>query len=126
MSSHNPESRSIYDLDLTSTENETRNHIVFDSNNRVAPVFCRHCDEPECVNTCMSGALTKNALTGFVEYDGSKCAGCYMCVISCEFGVLKPSDKDVTKVLKCDLCRDKGTPQCVENCPTGALTFEEV
>lgn len=126
MSSHNPDSKSIYDLDLQDNRNEARNHIALGRNKKAIPVFCRHCNEPECVNTCMSSALTKNRETGFVEYNPEKCASCYMCVISCEYGVLKPSDRNKCNILKCDMCKDKDTPQCVANCPTGALTYEEV
>lgn len=125
MSSHNSMSKDIYDLDLQDESNESRNHIAIDFNNKAIPVFCRHCEEPECVHTCMSGALTKNPDTGYVEYNSEKCASCYMCVMSCEYGVLKPSEKHKLLILKCDMCKDKGTPQCVQMCPTGALTFEE-
>ena len=33
------------------------------------PIFCRHCDQPECVMSCMSGALSKDPETGHVQYD---------------------------------------------------------
>ncbi|EDK34162.1 Conserved hypothetical protein [Clostridium kluyveri DSM 555] len=27
--------------------------------------------------------------------------------------------------VKCDLCGDRDTPRCVENCPTGAIYMEK-
>ena len=33
-------------------------------------------------------------------------------------------DQDKEKAVKCDLCR--GDPQCVKECPTGALELAEV
>ena len=28
---------------------DTRSRITIDSNGKYAPIFCRHCDRPECV-----------------------------------------------------------------------------
>ena len=69
--------------------NDARNRVVIDSEGKCAPIFCRHCDRPECVYTCMTGAMHKNPENGFVEYDQEKCASCYMCVMACPYGVLK-------------------------------------
>ena len=30
------------------------------------------------------------------------------------------------QIMKCDHCKHAGSPQCVEKCPMGAITFEEV
>lgn len=38
---------------------ETRSRITIDSNSKYSPIFCRHCDKPECVYTCMTGAMSK-------------------------------------------------------------------
>ena len=46
---------------------DTRSRITIDSNGKYAPIFCRHCDRPECVYTCMTGAMSKNKETGLVE-----------------------------------------------------------
>ena len=43
--------------------------------------------------TCMSGAMTKDENLGIVSYDENKCASCFMCVMSCPYGVLKPDKK---------------------------------
>ena len=57
---------------------DARNRVVIDSETTPAPIFCRHCDRPECTYTCMTGAMRKNPETGFVEYDKNHCASCYM------------------------------------------------
>ncbi|HBS60072.1 MAG: 4Fe-4S dicluster domain-containing protein [Bacillota bacterium] len=126
MSEHSGGSKSIYALNLTDPANEGRNHISLDQVNQPTPIFCRHCDEPECVTACMTGAMTKNEATGVVTYDKEHCAACFMCVMSCPYGVLKPSACKENKVLRCDLCGDREIPRCVEDCPTEALRFVEV
>ena len=116
-----------YDLDLTSPENESRNFIYQAGDGTYRPIFCRHCDEPECVMSCMSGALKKDAVSGLVTYDENRCGSCFMCVMNCPFGVLKPDRVTRTKVIKCDFCaQDGGEPNCVKSCPKGAIHVEEV
>lgn len=126
MTEHNPEGNTIYDLDLKDPACESRNHIELDEHSNPVPIVCRHCDVPECVITCMSGAMTKNDETGVVEYDEDQCAACFMCVMSCSYGVLKPDRVNKKVILKCDMCQDKDTPRCVENCPTKTLYMVEV
>ncbi len=118
---------SVYDLDLTDTANESRNTILLDSQEHYIPLFCRHCDEPECVKACMSGAMTKDENSGQVCYDEDKCGACFMCVMNCPYGVLKPDDNERKRVIKCDFCEDdEEGPNCVRACPTGAIYIEEV
>lgn len=107
---------------------DTRTHITIDDKGRYAPIFCRHCDKPECVYTCMSGAMRKDDETGMVLYDESRCAHCYMCIMNCPYGVLKMDQQTSYDVMKCDYCRntEAGTPQCVANCPAGCISLEEV
>ena len=104
---------------------DTRSRITIDSNGKYAPIFCRHCDEPECVITCMSGAMSKDEKTGIV-YDKNRCASCYMCIMACPYGVLKADKRRQKEIMKCDACKDKGSPQCVAKCPMAAITLEEV
>ena len=102
-----------------------RNRVVISSGKVSSPIFCRHCDLPECTYTCMSGALSIDEATGYVLYDAEQCGSCYMCVMGCPYGVLRP-DID-GKVSKCDMCVshiDK-TPQCVDRCPMNAITLEK-
>ena len=117
----------IYTLDLTDDTNEARNSIKTDSKGNYFPLFCRHCDDPECVATCMSGAMTKDAETGLVFYNKEQCASCFMCVMNCPFGILKPDDKTKTSVIKCDFCiHDPQGPNCVRACPNKTLYIKEV
>ncbi len=127
MQAHRETPGTIYDLDLTDIHNESRNHIEKMSDGTYRPIFCRHCDEPECVMSCMSGALKKDPVTGIVTYDENRCGSCFMCVMNCPFGVLKADTATKTKVIKCDFCQeDGGEPNCVKSCPKKAIYVEEV
>jgi carbon-monoxide dehydrogenase iron sulfur subunit len=126
MAEHSSGSKSVYALDLEDSANESRGFITLDGENQPTPIFCRHCDSPECVTACMSGAMRKDAQTGQVTYDEEKCAACFMCVMSCPYGVLKTSKQEGKKVIRCDYCNGREVPRCVENCPTEAICFVEV
>lgn len=129
MQAHQKKADSLYTVDLTDVNNETRNFIYNDRKNpgKYVPIFCRHCDEPECALSCMSGALRKDPKSGHVLYDSEKCGSCFMCVMNCPYGVLKPDDATHTKVIKCDFCKDSGgEPSCVKACPKQAIHVEEV
>lgn len=121
----NSENSNMYTLNLDDIDNDSRGHIELDKDNKPVPIICRHCDEPECVLTCMSGAMVKDEKTGIVSYDEKKCGSCYMCIMSCPYGVLKVDDKTKQVVLKCDLCINEENPKCVANCPTGALELQK-
>lgn len=118
--------QSLYGLDLGDPHNESRNHIVRCEDGSYKPIFCRHCDEPECAMACMSGALRKDPVSGHVLYDESLCASCFMCVMSCPYGVLKSDTAERKVVIKCDFCSDKPDgPSCVASCPKKAIYVEE-
>lgn len=108
---------------------DSRNRITIDSQKKPTPIFCRHCDLPECVFTCMTGAMSKNSDTGYVEYNKEQCASCYMCIMACPYGVLKSDSLTHKEIMKCDMCSFEGKeadPECVKRCPMEAITFEEV
>jgi carbon-monoxide dehydrogenase iron sulfur subunit len=130
MQAHREKPGTIYDLDLTDPKNEARHTIVSDGKGGYIPIFCRHCAQPECVLACMSGALRKDPETGHVQYDKDRCGKCFMCVMSCSFGNIKPDFVTRERIIKCDFCKDvkedKENPNCVKACPTGALHVEEV
>jgi len=120
------DSRNFYDLNLTDPTNESRNLILLNAQNKFVPLFCRHCDQPECVSACMSGALVKDPVSGLVNYDADKCAACFMCVMNCSYGVIKP-DVTNTKVIRCDFCAQSGgEPSCVKVCRSEAIYVKEV
>ncbi len=93
-------------------------------------VNCRHCDEPKCVEGCISGAMRKDPVTGLVTSDPNKCVGCRTCVSMCPYGCVSVEaavEKEIA--YKCDLCCDEngvpGEPRCVETCPNRALIYVE-
>ena len=67
----------------------------------------------------MAGAMTKDLVSGEVTCNPDKCVGCWMCVMVCPFGAVRPGE---IYTVKCDMCPDRdGAVACVEACPTGAL-----
>jgi len=89
-------------------------------------VQCRHCRDPPCVFSCLSGAMRIDGETGLVMHDEEKCIGCLTCIMVCPFGAIKINPGRRKVIVKCDLCRGSDIPACVENCPNEALTFEEM
>ncbi len=87
-------------------------------------VSCRHCDEPICVKSCITGALSIQ--DGLIHVDKEKCVGCYTCILVCPYGAVMPSP-DGHAIQKCELCTDNsfGEPACVQGCPNLAIVFEE-
>ena len=85
---------------------------------------CRHCDEPLCVYSCISGAMQKNP-DGTVLPDANKCVGCWTCVMVCPYGAIKRSPGTDHIAQKCDMCGDLEIPACVANCPNEALVLVE-
>jgi len=91
-------------------------------------VQCRHCDEPECVKACITGAMIKDPETGIVTNDRERCVGCWTCIAACPNGAIIRDRTNGCKVAaKCDLCKENegAIPACVANCPNGALVFDE-
>lgn len=85
-------------------------------------VSCRHCKDPICVKSCITGALT--CKDGVISIDRDKCVGCRTCVLVCPYGAIMPAEDGVMQ--KCELCvQNGGVPRCVEGCPNGAIVFEE-
>lgn len=127
MQAHREDEGDVYTLDMTNPANEQRNFIHNDKQGGYMPLFCRHCDAPECVASCMSGALSKDMESGHVLYDEERCGACFMCVMNCPYGIPKPDASTKTRIIKCDFCeKDGGEPNCVKSCPTGAIFVEEV
>jgi carbon-monoxide dehydrogenase iron sulfur subunit len=95
---------------------------VFSVNAKNFPVSCRHCQEPACVDACMAAALKKADAS--IEYDPKRCVGCWMCVMACPYGAIRP-DLKTRLCVRCDKCKGKPEPACVKACPTKAI-IEEV
>ena len=88
------------------------------------PLLCRHCEDAPCVQSCITGALSQDALTRVVSHDAEKCIGCWMCTMVCPYGVIGRK-KEQRVAIKCDRGPDRDEPACVGACPTQALVFAE-
>lgn len=86
-------------------------------------VSCRHCKEPMCVKSCITGSLKIE--DGVITFDEERCVGCYTCILTCPFGAVVPSNDGV--IQKCELCMNNtnGSPACVAGCPNKAIVYEE-
>ncbi|QOX77542.1 hydrogenase 2 operon protein HybA [Trichlorobacter lovleyi] len=90
---------------------------------------CMHCQKPSCVSVCPVSAMTKDKITGIVDYNKNTCIGCRYCQIACAFNIPKFQwEKAIPQIVKCDLCKNtnlkqKGISACAEVCPTGAIMF---
>lgn len=100
-------------------------NIRVEGDNKVSfAVSCRHCEDPICVKSCITGALSVR--DGIIHVDKDKCVGCYTCILVCPYGAVMPAP-DGGVIQKCELCTDNasGEPACVKGCPNGAIVFEE-
>ena len=99
------------------------------------PRSCLHCETPDCVTVCPTGASYKRAEDGIVLVDEDKCIGCKLCSWACPYGAREYSQ--VRGVMqKCTLCVDRiynetfdeidRQPACVMACPTRARHFGDL
>lgn len=90
------------------------------------PNSCLHCRTPDCMAPCPVGSIARDK-DGEV-YIKDHCVGCGGCAKACEFGnisMVVVGDKKAAKpkrlASKCDICRGYDAPNCVYNCPQGAI-----
>ncbi len=99
-----------------------------DVDNYYLTVSCQHCENPECVKVCPTGASHKLP-DGTVQVDKSKCIGCQFCAMSCPYGVRYLNEAEGV-VEKCTLCEQKiaqgELPQCVTQCGGMARWFGDM
>ena len=92
------------------------------------PVQCQHCENPECVKVCPTGASHKLE-DGTVQIDKSKCIGCQFCAMACPYGVRYLNEEERV-VEKCTLCQQRTAqgelPQCVAQCGSRARFFGDL
>ena len=89
---------------------------------------CMHCQEPQCMEVCPTGATFKRA-DGIVMVDQDVCIGCRYCEWACPYGarVYNEATHTVTKCTMCADLQDNGElPACVAACPMRALEVGEL
>ena len=86
-------------------------------------ISCRHCTDPICVKSCISGALKSK--DGVITVDKERCVGCLTCILVCPYGALTEGNDGVAT--KCELCIENSceSPACAAGCPNGAIVYEE-
>lgn len=99
------------------------------------PRSCLHCEQPDCVTVCPTGASYKRAEDGIVLIDEDKCIGCKLCSWACPYGA-REYDQHSGTMKKCTLCVDRiynthlpvaeRQPACVMVCPTSARHFGDL
>ena len=101
--------------------------IVFEEKGHISfALQCRHCEEPPCVEACLTGAMYLDEDKGYVLHNRDRCVGCWMCIMVCPFGVIKPDLENKVVASKCDLCVEAEYPACVAHCPNDAIKLVEV
>jgi protein NrfC len=93
-------------------------------------VSCQQCQDAPCVRVCPTGAACRDAKTGIVTMDESKCVGCKYCIAACPYNV-RFINKETKVAENCDFCLktklSKGEdPACVQACRHDALIFGDV
>jgi Fe-S-cluster-containing dehydrogenase component len=99
------------------------------------PRSCLHCETPDCVTVCPTGASYKREEDGIVLVNADLCIGCKLCSWACPYGA-REYDKTEGVMKKCTLCVDKiynenleerdRVPACVSTCPAGARHFGDL
>lgn len=89
---------------------------------------CMQCFDPGCAAGCPFEALYKDADTGVVRWEGSRCIGCRYCTITCPYSVPRFQWRGINPIIsKCELCSHRlargQKPGCTSVCPTGAVIF---
>lgn len=86
------------------------------------PMVCAQCATAPCLNVCPVRAIHRDAASGVVLTDRSKCVGCRLCTSpsGCPYGMRSIDGSG--KSVKCEFCHDRGEvePYCVKTCPAKA------
>jgi Fe-S-cluster-containing dehydrogenase component len=91
-------------------------------------VICRQCESANCVTSCPTEALEKDA-EGILTRYNMRCISCKSCAVACPFGTIY-SEAIPFLVSRCDYCVDRlapgETPLCVSTSPDGAIQYTEI
>ena len=72
---------------LALKDQEISSNITVEEGEKVNfAVSCRHCEEPLCVKSCITGAL--HVENGVIKTDDKKCVSCYTCILVCPYGCI--------------------------------------
>lgn len=115
----------IQDMVKALKDMQIKPRLRIEQNDKISfAVSCRHCEDPICVKSCISGALTIK--DNVVCIDKQRCIGCYTCVLVCPYGAVLPSEEGAVR--KCELCtsHSDSKPACVQGCPNKAIELVEV
>ncbi len=93
-------------------------------NKRSIAVQCRQCEDPRCLEACITGGIYMDKESGRIMIEHERCVGCWSCIMVCPFGVIVQYEGS-SKATKCDLCPGEEIPPCVRACPTKALIYCE-
>lgn len=116
----------VYTNGLQTTKDQEVDGFAFEKRS------CMHCVDPGCVSVCPVTALTRDPLTGIVNYHVDVCIGCRTCMTGCPYNVPQFDYNNPTGMLyKCEMCNQEGVERinkggmtaCAEACPTGATLF---
>ena len=69
------------------------------------PIYCHHCANAPCKESCPVDAISKSE-QGLVLIDDDLCIGCKECMEACPFGAMQ-FDDDRETAAKCDLCVER-------------------
>jgi carbon-monoxide dehydrogenase iron sulfur subunit len=87
--------------------------IVFEQKGHISfALQCRNCEEPPCVEACLTGAMYLDEEKGYVLHNRD--------------GVIKPDLENKVVASKCDLCIEAEYPACVAHCPNEAIKLVEI
>ncbi len=106
---------------------KARIHMTRTVDGVMMPLYCQHCDSPQCVKACANDALYKDD-SGAVRLNPLRCVYCRTrdCVTACPFGAVFITGPD-QPIVKCDMCakrRKQGmAPVCVVMCPCQAISY---
>ncbi len=96
---------------------------VFEDTPDFRPVYCHHCANAPCLESCPVDAISRNAL-GIVLIENDLCIGCRECLEACPFGAMQ-FDDDREIAVKCDLCverlQNNQRPACIQACATQCI-----
>ncbi len=93
------------------------------------PYNCMHCDNPPCIQVCVSGATYKDPANGLVLVDQDACIGCGFCVKACPYDT-RYLNENLGVVDKCNGCIQRveigQKPACVATCIGGSRLFGDL